>query len=85
MRREAHRLHLWVDDPFHLLLQLQVVPEIARIRLELKPKTCGCGSKFNHHGKTGLIHVSIYQGSYFGYIFFDPLPCDILKISEMGA
>ena len=33
-------------------------------------------SKFNHHGTTGLIHVSIYRGSHFGDIIFDPLPLE---------
>ena len=32
------------------------------------------GQKLNHHdGTAGLIHVSIYQGSHFGYIFLTNL------------
>ena len=27
------------------------------------------GPNVNHHGTTGLIHASIFQGSHFGYIF----------------
>ena len=32
------------------------------------PNTC-MGQTLKHHGTTGLIHVSICQGSYFGYLF----------------
>ena len=31
--------------------------------------TSGYGSKSNHQGTTGLLHVSIYQGSILGAYF----------------